>query len=164
MWSEVGQVQWPQNIPGNEWWIQLLIDRGNGSTKIILKHLCILRANAVRRCTVIGMLDRAKDSYCAVQLAFGEIFRQFNEILAGRVTINVPFCPRASLSGNVVFLENGQPVPARVLPINPCRGHALRPGLGYYRLHYMPCSGHATRAGLGYVEWSLKTGGCSDAG
>ena len=61
MWFASGDAQWPENVPPREWWFQLLIDKGGGSTKVLLKHVCMHRADTVRRCTVVGILDKILD-------------------------------------------------------------------------------------------------------
>ena len=69
--QEAGRVSWPANVPSDEWWIQLLADKGGGCTKLVLKMICIVGADSVRRVVPIGLLDGVSDTREMVELAFG---------------------------------------------------------------------------------------------
>ena len=120
MWFASGDVQWPENVPAREWWFQLLIDKGGGSTKVLLKHVCMHRADSVRRCTVVGILDKTKDTHENMLLAFGELFAQFNEINRAAEAgepggfIDVGHKVMLPMSAEYKYAENGKPVPVAV--------------------------------------------------
>ena len=116
MWFASGDAQWPENVPPREWWFQLLIDKGGGSTKVLLKHVCMHRADTVRRCTVVGILDKIKDTHENMLLAFGELFAQFNEINRAAEAgesggiISLGHRVMLPLKGSYKYAENGEPV------------------------------------------------------
>eukprot|EP00965_Chrysotila_dentata_P000012 486-Pleurochrysis_carterae.AAC.1 len=61
--AEKGELAWPPNIPGSECWFQLIIDKGSSATKIVLKYNCINNPESVRSVSLVGLLDRVKDTY-----------------------------------------------------------------------------------------------------
>ena len=105
-WARANQVSWPPNVPADQWWFQLLIDKGGKSTKVLLKHICVNRADTVQRCTVVGILDHVKDTYENLQLAFGELCAQMNAINSTDSRVNVAWRPRLSLNGQVLLRES----------------------------------------------------------
>eukprot|EP00965_Chrysotila_dentata_P246193 6207009-Pleurochrysis_carterae.AAC.3 len=74
-----GELAWPSNISGQECWFQLIIDKGSSATKIVLKYNCISFPESVRNVSLVGMLDRVKDTYEMMSI-FRPLFDQFNEI------------------------------------------------------------------------------------
>eukprot|EP00965_Chrysotila_dentata_P261726 6214353-Pleurochrysis_carterae.AAC.1 len=77
--AQKGQLAWPSNISGNECWFQLIIDKGSSATKIVVKYNCIARSESVRNVSLVGMLDRVKDTYDMMSI-FKPLFDQFNDI------------------------------------------------------------------------------------
>eukprot|EP00965_Chrysotila_dentata_P217551 6190067-Pleurochrysis_carterae.AAC.2 len=74
-----GELAWPSNISGQECWFQLIIDKGSSATKIVLKYNCIAFPESVRNVSLVGMLDRVKDTYEMMSI-FRPLFDQFNQI------------------------------------------------------------------------------------
>eukprot|EP00965_Chrysotila_dentata_P081850 2701342-Pleurochrysis_carterae.AAC.1 len=77
--AERGELAWPANISGQENWFELIIDKGSSATKIIVKYLCISTPESVRNASLVGMLDRVKDTYDMMSI-FQPLFDQFNDI------------------------------------------------------------------------------------
>ena len=92
--QEAGRVSWPANVPSDEWWIQLLADKGGGCTKLVLKMICIVGADSVRRVVPIGLLDGVSDTREMVELAFGPLLKTFSEIERYRYAIYTKWAPR----------------------------------------------------------------------
>eukprot|EP00965_Chrysotila_dentata_P260888 6214069-Pleurochrysis_carterae.AAC.3 len=76
-----GKLSWKSNIPGNECWFELIIDKGSSATKLVLKYCCIDFPDSVRNVSLVGILDRVKDVYEMI-IAFKPIFDQVNKINA----------------------------------------------------------------------------------
>ena len=68
------------NIPADEVWWQLVVDKGGTATKLILKLCCDIMADSVRHVVLLGIFDRVADKYDMYVTAFGPIYEQMNVI------------------------------------------------------------------------------------
>ena len=101
-----GTIEFPGNVPPDRWPVQLLIDRGNLTTRLVLKLLCVRNANSVKSCLLIGVLDHVKDTHSAIQVAFGEVFAQMDLINQRRTTIEVPYFPAKPVALSLMEVEH----------------------------------------------------------
>jgi len=92
-YARLNQLCWHANIPADEFWFQLLFDKGGTSTKLILKLICIDLADSVDRVTLLAIFEGSKDNHEGLFLCFGPIFAEFDAIVQGRVYRNLPFQP-----------------------------------------------------------------------
>ena len=60
--------------------IQLLFDTGGGSCKLLLKHLHHIEANSTRNVTLLGIFTGMKDDREGLQLAFGPLWQQMDDL------------------------------------------------------------------------------------
>eukprot|EP00965_Chrysotila_dentata_P232820 6199215-Pleurochrysis_carterae.AAC.2 len=74
-----GALAWESNIPADECWFELIIDKGSSATKLVMEYCCIDAPDSVRNVSLVGVLDRVKDAYDMMS-AFKPIFEQVNEI------------------------------------------------------------------------------------
>jgi hypothetical protein len=56
-----------------------MLDTGGGSTKVVLKHPCVIRADSVRSITLLAVMTGAKDTYAAMKEAFGPLLLACSE-------------------------------------------------------------------------------------
>ena len=75
-----GTLAWDANVPADEYWFQLVIDKGGTTTKVLLKFICVEFSDSVGHSTIVGLLDKVKDTYEFEVPAFGPLFNQLNYI------------------------------------------------------------------------------------
>ena len=75
-----GDLLWRENIPGDEIWWQLVVDKGGTATKLVLKCCCDSMPDSVRHVVLLGIFDRISDKYDMVATAFGPVYEQMNVI------------------------------------------------------------------------------------
>ena len=78
--QEQGFICYTPNIPAGVLPIDIQMDRGGESTKVVAKALPCLQADSVRHCLLLGILDKAKDSRPAIAMAFGPLWSGINAI------------------------------------------------------------------------------------
>ena len=91
--AAASNIACPPNVPADQYWVQLLIDKGGGSTKVVLKHICINKADSVYNMTVVGLLTAVKDTREAISAVFQPLFDQFNELNRGGKAIMLGWQP-----------------------------------------------------------------------
>ena len=89
-----GTLSWDGNTPADEYWFQLVIDKGGTTTKVLLKFLCVEFSDSVRHSTIVGLLDKVKDTYEFEVVAFGPLLEQLNEINRNGICIFSEWHPR----------------------------------------------------------------------
>ena len=75
-----GILEWPPNISSTEFWVEAIEDKGGASTKLILKFINVARSDSVYHTQLLGMLDRVKDSYEFLSIAFGPLYDEISDI------------------------------------------------------------------------------------
>ena len=99
-------LEWPSNIPHNEIWIELVIDKGGSATKLLLKFLNLRRTDSVYNTVLIGMLDRHKDTYEHIKDAFGALLQELSRLDQCGCCVNAPWVQR--LPSSFVAREGDQ--------------------------------------------------------
>ena len=92
--AEAGLLEWPSNIPSSQLWVEVIEDKGGGTTKLVLKILCSRRADSVNQTVLLAMLDRASDKYDHLRLAFGETYQQLSDIKRRGLCVYAPWRQR----------------------------------------------------------------------
>eukprot|EP00965_Chrysotila_dentata_P251923 6210362-Pleurochrysis_carterae.AAC.1 len=77
--AKKGELAWPSNISGQECWFEMIIDKGSAATKIVIKYNCVKNPDSVRNVSLVGMLDRVKDTYNMMSI-FKPLFDEFDDI------------------------------------------------------------------------------------
>ena len=78
--AEGGILEWPPNIPSDEVWIEAIEDKGGASSKLVLKFCCVHQADSVHHTVLLGLMDRVKDTYDFLKIAFGPLYQQISDI------------------------------------------------------------------------------------
>ena len=99
-------LEWPSNIPHNEIWIQLVVDKGGSATKLLLKFLNLRRTDSVYNTVLIGMLDRHKDTYEHIKVAFGSLLEELSRLDQCGCCVYAPWVQQ--LPSNYVAREGDQ--------------------------------------------------------
>ena len=75
-----------------------MLDAGGGSTKVVLKHPCVMRADSVKSITLLAILTGAKDTYSAMDLAFGPLLAAISKLNQADHFVELPWAPRLPVS------------------------------------------------------------------
>ena len=78
--ANAGLLRWHANMPPDEIWFQIILDKGGTTTKAVMKVINSEQSDSVLHCVVLGMMDGCKDTYENIQRAFGTLIHQANEI------------------------------------------------------------------------------------
>jgi hypothetical protein len=110
-----GRLAWPANVPHDVYPVCVMLDAGGGSTKVVLKHPCVKRADSVRAITLLGVMTGAKDTYgyAAMKEAFGPLLLACSEWNRRHTEVHLPWAPRLPPDGKYV-LEGEAKRPRRV--------------------------------------------------
>jgi hypothetical protein len=92
--AQQGRMAWGFNVPADIWPMTLMIDAGGGTTKVVLKHPCIKRADSVRSLTLLGLLIGVKDTYEAMKIAFGPIYDAISRVNEENLYVQLPWAPQ----------------------------------------------------------------------
>eukprot|EP00965_Chrysotila_dentata_P257206 6212807-Pleurochrysis_carterae.AAC.1 len=103
-----GKLAWHSNIPADECWFELIIDKGSSATKLVLKYCCIDTPDSVRNVSLVGILDRVKDAYDMMG-AFKPIFDQLNQMNCRGKSIWTPW-RQALPEGFKAAAADGKPI------------------------------------------------------
>ena len=96
--AQAGRMAWGAHVPHNVYPVTVMLDAGGGSTKIVLKHPCVKRADSVRALTLLAILSGTKDTYSAMKQAFGPLLAAISRINAEHHYVEVPWAPRLPVS------------------------------------------------------------------
>ena len=77
-----------------------MLDAGGGSTKVVLKHPCVQRADSVQAITLLAVMTGAKDTYSAMKLAFGPLLKACSEWNMRHTEVHLPWAPRLPADGS----------------------------------------------------------------
>jgi len=87
-------ITYPANVPASVWPFEVMMDAGGGSTKLVLKHICVRRADSVRELTLLAVLDGVKDTYDAIRMAFAPVLDAICKIMQERTYVsNLQWAP-----------------------------------------------------------------------
>ena len=89
-----GRMAWAAHVPSDIYPVTIMLDAGGGSTKVVLKHPCVKRADSVRSITLLAILTGVKDTYEAMKLAFGPLLAAISEINKSHHYVDLPWAPR----------------------------------------------------------------------
>ena len=101
--AKEGRLAWPSCVPHNVYPVCVMLDAGGGSTKVVLEHPCVIRADSVRSITLLAVMTGAKDTYAAMKEAFGPLLRACSEWNRQHTYVHLPWAPRLPVDGSVVL-------------------------------------------------------------
>ena len=94
-----GRMAYPGNVPADMYPLTIMMDAGGGTTKVVLKHPCVKRADSVRSITLLGILIGVKDTQHAIDLAFGPIYDALSRVNEEDMFVSLPWAPRLPITG-----------------------------------------------------------------
>ena len=94
-----GRMAYPGNVPADMYPLTIMMDAGGGTTKVVLKHPCVKRADSVRSITLLGILIGVKDTQHAIDLAFGPIYDALSHVNEEDMFVSLPWAPRLPITG-----------------------------------------------------------------
>ena len=97
--ARAGRTAHLANVPADVYPMTVMIDAGGGITKVVLKHSCIKRADSVRSLTLLGLLIGLKDTYAAMEIAFGPIYEAFSRLNMENMYVSLPWAPALPTTG-----------------------------------------------------------------
>ena len=92
--AKEGRLAWPSCVPHDVYPVCVMLDAGGGSTKVVLKHPCIMRADSVRSITLLAVMTGAKDTYAAMKEAFGPLLKACSDWNRRHTELHLPWAPR----------------------------------------------------------------------
>jgi hypothetical protein len=92
--AKEGRLAWPSCVPHDVYPVCVMLDAGGGSTKVVLKHPCVKRADSVRSITLLAVLTGAKDTYNAMREAFGPLLTACSNMNRNHTEVHVPWASR----------------------------------------------------------------------
>ena len=98
--AKEGRMAWPACVPHDVYPVCVMLDAGGGSTKVVLKHPCVQRADSVRAITLLAVMTGAKDTYSAMKLAFGPLLKACSEWNMRHTEVHLPWAPRLPADGS----------------------------------------------------------------
>ena len=99
--AKEGRLAWPACVPADVYPVCVMLDAGGGSTKVVLKHPCVYRADSVRAITLLAVMTGAKDTYSAMKEAFGPLLMACSEWNRRDMYVHLPLAPRLPVGGGV---------------------------------------------------------------
>lgn len=97
--AKEGRLGWPSCVPSSVYPICVMLDAGGGSTKVVLKHPCVVRADSVRAITLLAVMTGAKDTQSAMKIAFGPILEACSEFNRTHTYVNLLWAPQLPADG-----------------------------------------------------------------
>jgi hypothetical protein len=97
--AKEGRLGWPACVPHDVYPVCVMLDAGGGSTKVVLKHPCVIRADSVRSITLLAVMTGAKDTYSAMKEAFGPLLNACSAWNKTHTEVHLPWAPRLPADG-----------------------------------------------------------------
>ena len=95
--TKEGRLAWPSCVPHDVYPVCVMLDAGGGTTKVVLKHPCVLRADSVRSITLLAVMTGAKDTYDAMKEAFGPVLTACSDMNRRHTEVHLPWVGRKSV-------------------------------------------------------------------
>ena len=111
--AKEGRLAWPACVPADVYPVCGMLDAGGGSTKVVLKHPCVYRADSVRAITLLAVMTGAKDTYSAMKEAFGPLLMACSEWNRRDTYVHLPWAPRLPVGGGFE-LRGAEKLPTKV--------------------------------------------------